>query len=397
MHPLAHRTFEPRRRGRRVSLAVILVAAALACSPQEIETTLPSTAPTTTVAPRSGARIERPPCRPARVISRMPIRQRLAQLLMVGAETEEAAAAAVRDFQVGGIFVHGSDDSILSDGALSRVRALAAPIPLMVSTDEEGGRVQRLDNRFGSIASARVMAATMSTEAVRLLAFLRGRQLRSVGITTDLGPVVDVSSQADDDVIGDRSFADDPQVVTRYARAFIRGLREGGVSAVLKHFPGHGRATGDSHIGVAVTPSIEDLRAIDLEPYRALLAEPGVAVMIGHLDVPGVTPPGVPATVSPELIEGILRNELAFDGLVMTDDLISMNAITDRFDLPQAVVAAIGAGIDLALWVTTDRLGEVMTHLQAAVEGGELSERRVNDAVRHVLIAKAVDPCELPT
>ncbi|MQA16285.1 MAG: glycoside hydrolase family 3 protein [Pseudonocardiaceae bacterium] len=333
-----------------------------------------------------------PGCTAASAIAELPLRQRLAQLLMVGVDTRAEAIEVVRDKEVGGIFLTGEGTALLTGGALEQVQD-AATIPVAVAVDDEGGRVQRLDKLEGELPSAREMAQTMTPRQVYELARQRGAAMRDRGVTVDLAPVVDVSDQPDDAVIGDRSFSDDPQVVTRYAGAFARGLRAAGVLPVFKHFPGHGRAEGDSHEGKATTPPLDELRRVDLVPYRQLLDEPA-AVMVGHLDVPGLTEPATPTSISPDAL-ALLREELGFGGLVISDDLAAMQAITDRVGLPAAVRRSLAAGSDVALSITDDELGEVLDHLEGAVAGGTLTEQRVNEAVERVLAAKGVDPCAL--
>lgn len=351
-----------------------------------------TTTSTTAAAPPTTAGAQ-PQCRAVDAIAAMGLRERVAQLLMVGVLTADEATAVVRDHHVGGIFLHGSDTAVLDRAVIDGITA-QAPIAPFVAADEEGGRVQRIDDVHGSIPSAREMAATMTPQQVEALGLERGRQMAALGLTMDLAPVVDVSSQADDDVIGDRSYSEDPNVVVAYAGAFAEGLRQAGIYPILKHFPGHGRAAGDSHTGASVTPPLDDLRAVDLVPYEQLTGARRVGVMLGHLTVPGLTEPDTPATVSPAAVR-LLRDEVGFDGLVMTDDLVGMTAITARFDLPDAVQAAIAAGVDVALWVSTERVGEVIDHLTGSVESGALSEARVNEAVRRVLVAKGIDPCAL--
>ena len=336
---------------------------------------------------------EIPRCTPAAAITELPLRRRLAQLLMVGVDASgpDEALAAVQDEGVGGLFLSGNATELLTDGALAAVQE-SSPVRVAVAVDDEGGRVQRIDALDGSLPSARDMAATLPPEAVYDLVAQRGAALRDRGVTINLAPSVDVSAQPDDAVIGDRSFSDDPRVATRYADAYASGLRDAGVLPVLKHFPGHGRADGDSHSGAVRTPPLDDLEGPDLLPYRELLNRGPAAVMIGHLDVPGLTEPGTPASISPAAV-GLLRRELGFDGLVVTDDLGAMRAITDRLDLPEAVRSALAAGVDMALWTSSERLGEVLDHLEASVAQGTLPTQRVNEAVGHVLAAKAVDPC----
>jgi beta-N-acetylhexosaminidase len=332
-------------------------------------------------------------CTQESAIAQLPIRRRLAQLIMVGVDARgpREALAIVESEQVGGIFLPGSATGLLSDGTLKQVQAAAA-LPVAVAVDDEGGRVQRIDELDGDLPSARSMAAKFPLEKVYELAVQRGSQLRTRGVTVDFAPSVDVSSQPDGAVIGNRSFSSDPNTVARYAGAFARGLRDAGVLPVFKHFPGHGRATGDSHRGAVRTPPLTALREVDLLPYRQLLDGQLAAVMVGHLDVPGLTEPDTPASISPAAL-ALLRDQLGFDGLVVTDDLGAMAAITDRLDLPEAVRRSLAAGVDMALWITTGRLTEVLDHLDQAVAGGSLPESRVNDAVAHVLAAKSVHLC----
>ncbi|HEX8761738.1 MAG TPA: glycoside hydrolase family 3 N-terminal domain-containing protein [Pseudonocardiaceae bacterium] len=332
-------------------------------------------------------------CTQESAIAALPMRRRLAQLLMVGVDARgpREALAVVRSEQVGGIFLPGSATGLLSNGALEQVQA-AAELPVAVAVDDEGGRVQRIDTLDGELPSARSMAANLSIEQVYELAVKRGGQLRARGVTVDFAPSVDVSSQPDGAVIGDRSFSSDPNTVARYAGAFAKGLRDAGVLPVFKHFPGHGRATGDSHRGSVRTPPLAKLQEVDLLPYRQLLDGQLAAVMVGHLDVPGLTEPDTPASISPAAL-ALLRDQYGFDGVVFTDDLAAMAAITDRVDLPAAVRQALAAGVDMALWITTDRLPEVLDHLEQAVADGSLPESRVNSAVTHVLAAKTLDLC----
>ncbi|HEY2762880.1 MAG TPA: glycoside hydrolase family 3 N-terminal domain-containing protein [Pseudonocardiaceae bacterium] len=336
------------------------------------------------------------PCAPEDAVQRLPLRRRLAQLIMVGVDPSgpEQARRVVAAEQVGGIFIGGKATGLLGGGALGQVREVAQ-LPLMVAVDEEGGRVQRVDRIAGSIPSARQMAATKTPEQVRELARKRGAVLLASGITVDFAPDADVSSEPDDAVIGDRSFSSDPAVVTRYADAFASGLRDAGVVPVFKHFPGHGHASGDSHKGAVTTPPLAQLRRDDLLPYWQLLGKGPEAVMVGHLDVPGLTTPGAPSSISPPAL-ALLRDEFGYRGVAISDDLSGMRAITNRMDLPEAVGRSLAAGVDIALWMSSDRLGEVLDHLEQAVRTGALPQSRVDEAAVRVLQLKGVDPCRLP-
>ncbi|WP_439423163.1 glycoside hydrolase family 3 N-terminal domain-containing protein [Saccharothrix sp. HUAS TT10] len=356
---------------------------------------LPPTSTTSSSAPESTTSSEPQP-EPSPVadpcgdrIAALPLRARLAQLLVVGVDPRGPAdaLAVVRGEQVGGIFIGGDDVGLLSAGALAPVHAAAA-LPLTVAVDDEGGRVQRLDALDGSLPSARRMAADLSPDEVRAVARNRGVALRDRGVTTDLAPVLDTSGQPDRTVIGDRSFSADPDTALGYALAFAEGLHAAGVTPVVKHFPGHGNTSGDSHLGAVTSPPLDALRAADLVPYRHLPEFGEVVVMLGHIDVPGLTG-GVPATLSPAAY-ALLRGEFGFTGPAMTDDLGAMRAVTDRVGLPDAVAQALAAGADIALWSSGGRVGEVLDHLEGAVAAGSLPQTRVDEATRRVLTAKQV-------
>jgi len=219
--------------------------------------------------------------------------------------------------------------------------------------------------------------------------------MRGLGITVDFAPVVDVTAAADDTVIGDRSFSNDPAVVTTYAGAFARGLRDAGLLPVLKHFPGHGHGSGDSHTaGAVTTPPLSDLMANDLIPYQTLTAEAPVAVMLGHLEVPGLTGE-TPASLSPAAVN-LLRSGgyggPGFNGPIFTDDLSSMAAISSHYGVAEAVLRALQAGADQALWVTTDEVPAVLDRLEKAVNGGELSLPAVDGSLLRMVGIKGLSP-----
>jgi beta-N-acetylhexosaminidase len=325
----------------------------------------------------------------AGVLAGLPPRRKLAQLLMVGIDPAVPGDALniVTGEQVGGLFIGGNTAKQLVGGGFASARAAAA-LPLFIGIDEEGGRVQRIIGPGWNLPSARTMAATMSAAQVDALGHRLGAQLRAVGVNVDFAPDTDVSAQPADAVIGDRSFSNNPAVVTRYAAAFADGLRGTGVLPVLKHFPGHGHAIGDSHTGPAVTPPLSALTGDDLIPYRTLPGAGPTAVMVGHLEVPGLTGT-TPASLSPAAYQ-LLRQNYHFTGVAFTDDLGSMAAVTARYGLAQAVQIAITSGADVALWATGAPVGPVLDQLSAALASGALPEARVDEAVTRVLIAKGV-------
>jgi beta-N-acetylhexosaminidase len=334
---------------------------------------------------------------PESVLASISIRDKLAQLLMVGVTGEADARAVVATQHVGGIFIGSwTDLTMLKDRSLIDIAGSAGPLPLAVSVDEEGGRVERLSTLIGSAPSARVLAQTETPEQVYLLALDHGRKMRSYGVTIDFAPVVDATKAADDTVIGDRSFSDNPDVVIAYAGAYARGLRDAGVLPVLKHFPGHGRASGDSHKTGVVSPPLSDLKTHDLVPYQTLATQLPVGVMIGHMQVPDLTGTD-PASLSPAAIDLLRRGTgyggPLFDGPVFTDDLSSMKAITDRYSIAEAALKALQAGADTALWVTTTEVPAVLDGLVSALGRGELNRDKIEASVRRMAAAKSFPRC----
>ena len=349
----------------------------------------------TSSAPQAPSPFGSAVCGPA-FLSSLTERQKLAQLLTVGVTGTADALGIVKSEQIGGIFIGSwTDESMLANREVGKV-ADASAVPLMVTIDEEGGRVSRIDELFGPDPSARAAARTMTPDQVYEMALQRGRELNQLGVTVNFAPDVDVSSQPDNSVIGDRSFSDDPQVVTTYAEAYARGLREAGILPVLKHFPGHGSASGDSHTGAVTTPPLDQLHESDLVPYRELV-DTEVGVMLGHLSVPGLTTDGLPASLSPQAVdllrEGTGYGAPPFTGPIFTDDLSGMKAITDRFDIAGAVEQALKSGVTVALWLTTDDVPRVLDHLEQAVASGRLPAAQVDSSVLTVARAKGAVTC----
>ena len=294
-------------------------------------------------------------------------------------------------------------DPLVAAGEASGVVLLGAPtiaqlatvpredangVPLIVASDEEGGRVQRLGHLFGPLPSARQLAAgTVDDTAATFENY--GRRLAEVGVTMAIAPVVDVGGGPG---IGDRAFSDDPAVVTAHGAAVVDGYLAAGVVPVIKHFPGHGSASADSHLSFATTPEIEQIRAVDLEPYRALLRD-DVPVLVGHLLVPGLTE-DLPTSLSPAAIDGLLRGDLGYDGVVVTDAL-GMNAISDRWSNADAALLALLAGADLLVVDDPTQVTPVLDELEGAVASGALPLDRVRASVERVVALKGVGPCAL--
>jgi beta-N-acetylhexosaminidase len=257
----------------------------------------------------------------------------------------------------------------------------------LLAADEEGGQVQRYAGVIGPIPSARAQAATMGPDEVRAMYAAHGAALADWGVDLVFAPVVDVGYGPG---IGSRAYSTDPQVVTEYGTAAAQGYSEAGLLPVLKHFPGQGSATGDTHYELAVGPSIDELRASDLLPFAAIPQEVDVAVMVGHTTIPGYSKE--PSSQSRRAIEGLLGDELGFDGLIISDALGM--AASGEPTQGKALVGFIAAGGDLGI-VGPGGSVEGRAALRKALKDGTVSQERLNDAAAAVLAAKGIDPCDL--
>ena len=322
-----------------------------------------------------------------------PLRTRLAQLLLVGFPGTVAGPTSRRlvDQGVGGVLVFRRNVA-----SAAQVRALLrdlrgrAAIPLEVAVDQEPGwRVARLAGIVRAAPAARQLGR-MPPERVHRYGQALGRDLAGLGITANLAPVLDVTAARWDGVIGDRSFGADPATVSRAAVAFMRGLADGGIATVGKHFPGHGATTVDSHRRLPVVRGTRArLAAWELVPFRDAIRTGLDGVMVGHLLVTAVDA-RAPATLSGAVIGGLLRERLGFDGLVVSDAL-EMGAIAASWPLPVAAERALAAGVDQLLLSDHTRVTAVLDRLEQAVAAGRLSHARVREAFLRVQRFKRVD------
>ncbi len=364
--------------------------------------------PTVTAAPTTASTTGPPatttegaPLTFAECVAKLPLTIRTGQVLLVLVDqpglTEMAALA--REGLLGGVVLLGDPDAGLTE-ALGGLQSQALVGPLVIAVDEEGGVVQRLENLLGFMVSAQ-QQATGTPEEARALAQQRAEALAALGFTMNLAPVIDVGGGPG---IDSRAFSDDPAVVAEYGLAVASGIAAGGLVPVFKHFPGHGNADADSHQSLPVTPILEEMRVKDLLPWQGMpyqiFGATGAAVMVAHLDVPGLTY-GQPASLSAEAITGLLRGELGFDGVVVADYL-GMGAVTSLTDQPTAAVWSLIAGTDLLIvgddesaTASAGMARSVTLAIETALDEGSLSVTRLNEAVARSFALRQIDPCRL--
>ncbi len=263
-----------------------------------------------------------------------------------------------------------------------------ATIPMLIGTDQEGGQVNRLQNFHGPLPSAAAMVATGDPQ----YAFSQGAQtanwMAQLGMNSDLAPVVDVHT-VDPPILQDRMFGNTPQIVATYAEAFLNGLQQNGVAGCLKHFPGLGALTSDPHLGLpTINRSLSDLEKIDLAPYKLMIDKDHPAMIMDTDVIMPAIDPKLPAELSPNAINGILRGSLGYDGVVITDGLY-MQGVSEYWTLSQAATLAIIAGNDLIEGpYTVSQVAEVISALKQALQDGKLTLARIDQSVERILLMK---------
>lgn len=316
----------------------------------------------------------------------------------------DTPAEAIAKYTPGGVIYYstrvpctgcGSDDNIgdpaqvatLSNGLQAAALAQPGHIPLQISVDQEGGA---LVARFGPPATQMpgnmALGAGRSVDDAYTSAEVIGQELKAVGVTQDYAPVSDVNINPNNPVIGIRSAGGDPGLVSDLAAAQVRGYHAGGISAVAKHFPGHGDTGTDSHFGLPkVTHTLEQFHQIDLPPFQADIAAGVDTIMTAHVVFPAVDPSGAPATMSHEILTGVLRQELGFRGLIVTDAL-DMAGATSTYPPDVAPVQAVLAGADQLL--IPPQMDTAYAAVLDAVRSGEISRHRLDESVYRILLHK---------
>ena len=326
----------------------------------------------------------------------MSIREKVYQLFVVFpsqvtgvspvTETGDLTRQGLADYPVGG-FLYDKSNMVSREQVTEMLTSVQAcsKIPLILTCDEEGGRVNRLMSTVGttyidSMMSYRDQGPEKAMENAEIIA----GDLVSCGFNTDLAPVADVWSNPQNTVIGDRAYSDDFARAATLVAAAVEGFHEGGAACTLKHFPGHGDTAADSHTGAAyVTKTLDELRDGELLPFQAGIDAGADMVMTGHLTVTDVEE--VPALFSYRIVTQLLREEMGFDGVVITDSL-QMKAVTKFYDSGQAAVLAVQAGVDILLCPAD--LEEAADALLEAVETGVISEDRLDESVLRILKLK---------
>ncbi len=324
------------------------------------------------------------------------LREKAAQVIMIdlpGTDLSDRDRRHLEDHAWNGVILFAKNvvDRLQVTGLIQAILEAAARPPLL-AVDQEGGLVDRL--RFDEMSlspGAMALGALGDPHQTYRAHYLMGRELCDLGIHVDFAPCLAVNVNPCNPIIGVRSFGEDPQKVAEHGRAAVRGLRDGGVAPTAKHFPGHGDTCLDSHLALpTLAHDRERLDRVELLPFRAAVEEGVEAIMTAHVTFPALDPTeGLPATLSKPVLTGLLREEMGFEGVIVTDSL-AMRALADRWGFAEATVLSIEAGADLVL-----ALGPFENQLQAleglvsAVDQGRLAEARLDESLHRLARLRA--------
>ncbi|MFF4230122.1 glycoside hydrolase family 3 protein [Streptomyces sp. NPDC001820] len=348
-----------------------------------------------------------------RLISRMSLEEKVGQLFVMRVYGHSAtapdqadielnlkemgvrtAAELVAAYHVGGIiyfsWTHNTRDphqiADLSNGIQRAGLAQPTPVPLLISTDQEHGIVARVGKPATLLPGAMALGAGGSRSDARGAAQIAGAELAAMGILQNYAPVADVNVNPANPVIGVRSFGADPEAVARLVAAQVKGYQGAGIAATSKHFPGHGDTTVDSHTGIPViTHTRQQWEEIDAPPFRAAIAAGIDSIMTAHIQFPALDPSNDPATLSRPILTGILREELGYDGVVVTDAL-NMQGVRDKYGDHRVPVLALKAGVDQLL--NPPDLAVAWNGVLTAVKSGEISVSRIDESILRILSLK---------
>ncbi|GMQ63603.1 glycoside hydrolase family 3 protein [Vallitalea maricola] len=334
------------------------------------------------------------------MIDGMTLEEKIGQMFMIDADSLNNAPLTVLDdfgrevinkYKLGGvIFFKNNIDTITQTEKLISDIQEASSIPLFISVDEEGGIVSRIAKNPNMHATVlpnnKVIGDTGIPENAYKIGQILGKEVSSLGFNMDFAPVADVNTNPDNTVIGVRSYGSDEQLVGDMVYNCVKGLQDENVSAVIKHFPGHGDTTNDTHLGSVVTDhSIERLREIEFVPFKKGIEADVDGVMIAHIKAPQIDESNTEASMSKKIVTDILRNELGYDGLVITDAL-NMGAIVNEYGTKEACKKAVEAGVDILLMPIPFEEG--YSGVLESVISKTISEDRINESVRRILRVK---------
>jgi beta-N-acetylhexosaminidase len=329
-------------------------------------------------------------------IKQMTLDEKIGQMVIVGVDgtaVSEQTRDLIERYHVGGVILYKNNilnkaqtTDLLNE--LKQINTKQNKLPLWLSVDQEGGRVSRMPDEYSKLPTNRVIGKINNAEFSYKLGNILGKELRSVGFNMDFAGVLDINSNPNNPVIGDRSFGANAKVVSSLGVQTMLGIQAQKVAAVVKHFPGHGDTSVDSHLDLPIVQTdLKQLRTFEWLPFQAAIEHNVDAIMVAHILLPKIDPDH-PASFSKTIITNYLRKELKYNGVVMTDDM-TMGGIVNHYNLKDAAVQSIIAGSDVIMVAHEyDKAKEVLTNLKSNVETGALSEQRIDQSVYRIMQLK---------
>ncbi len=337
------------------------------------------------------------------LLQRMTLEQKVGQLFLVffnGQDLSPSLLRSIRDYHVGGIvffqsnIVSARQTAALINAAQQEAISSTLGVPLFVAADQEGGLIARMPPPAPAFPSQMALGAVDDPDLVARVAQAQSRLIKALGFNMNLAPVLDVNDNADNPIIGTRSFSADPAIVAKLGTRMLQTYRANGVVAVAKHFPGHGSTSVDSHNALpTVRKSAAEIEALELAPFKSAVQGGVDALMTGHIVYPAIDNSGLPATLSSNILQGVLRKQLGYTGLIMSDSM-SMDAIDSRYTVAEATVMAFRAGVDIIaigadLGVTPAEARRDYQVLLRAIRKDSGLQERLDQSVRRILLTKS--------
>lgn len=326
----------------------------------------------------------------------MSLEEKIGQMVIVGVEglkLDHNSQEMIEKYHVGGFIFFKRNIEDVAQGqklinALKKSNEQENNIPLFLSIDEEGGKVTRMPKEFQRLPTNERIGLVNDMDLSYQMGQLIGKELNIIGLNMDFAPVLDINSNPANPVIGDRAFGGDPALVSKLGLATMEGLRKENIIPVVKHFPGHGDTTVDSHIGLPkVNHGLERLEDFELGPFKDAIKKDADGIMIAHLLLPQIDQQN-PATLSKTIITEILRKKLNYKGVVITDDM-TMGAIAENYEIGEAAIKSVKAGSDIVLVCHEyDNQVRVIEALKTAAQKGDIPIERIDESVYRILLLK---------
>lgn len=321
------------------------------------------------------------------------IDEKIAQMLIVyyiGDEYDENLSNIIKEVKPGG-FILMSDNITTYDRTLNFVKGMQndSDIPMIISTDEEGGSVQRIkgirDISVTDIPYMYYLGQTKDKNLAYKVGEIIANELRTIGVNLTYAPVMDIYSNPNNTVIGKRSFGSDPNTVYDMATSLKNGIEDNLVNTCIKHFPGHGDTETDSHFEIPIiNKTLDELENSDLLPFIKSINDTNM-IMVGHIALPKITNSSIPASLSKEIVTDLLKNKYNYKGLVITDAL-NMKSLTDNYSDKEIYTMAINAGVDLLLMPNGSK--NAIKYIKEAIDDEEIDINTINESVRKILTYK---------